>query len=295
MIDFIQLCDDKGIAHMSEGHHHCHEGWVQVHCPFCSDGTEGWHLGWNEEHGAMNCWRCGRHTIWEYLHAVFLRVNIRELLQQYETGRPALTQKEQSPRPTFVDPPPNCDRLKLTHTKYLIERGFDPKKLRREWGLKGTAGLSGEWSWRIIAPIRDRMGQVVAYTGRALGKQMKPRWKTTSNEKMVQEPRQLIYGIEKVMESVLVVEGPSDVWRMGPGAVGVLGIDWTEEQASILRQFPRRYIMFDPQIQAQSRAQGLAEWLSPFPGVTEVIDGLKCDPGDLSQDEADNIMRELGF
>ena len=93
----------------------------------------------------------------------------------------------------------------------------------------------------------------------------------------------------------MVTEGIFDVWRMGIGSIGLFGIDWKQEQASILKKFTHRFIMFDPETQAQKRAKELASWLSPFPGETEIITGLKTDPGDLSQTKADNIMKKLGF
>jgi hypothetical protein len=89
------------------------------------------------------------------------------------------------------------------------------------------------------------------------------------------------------------VEGATDVWRLGVGAVAVLGIDWKKEQVAILKNFSRRFVMFDPEPLAQKRAEKLAESLSLYGGETEVITGLKCDPGDLPQDEADQIMKEL--
>jgi len=65
------------------------------------------------------------------------------------------------------------------------------------------------------------------------------------------------------------------------------------EQASILRQYKRRFILFDNEKIAQKQAEDLANWLAAFPGHTEVITGIKSDPGELSQGKADRIMREL--
>jgi len=83
--------------------------------------------------------------------------------------------------------------------------------------------------------------------------------------------------------------------RMGIGSVSIMGIDWKIEQAFILKDFKYRFIMFDPEPKAQKQAQKLAAWLAPFPGETEIISGLKTDPGDLSQEEANKFMKELGF
>jgi hypothetical protein len=118
----------------------------------------------------------------------------------------------------------------------------------------------------------------------------------TPDESLPVDPRSLLYGINAVPgNAVVVVEGVTDVWRLGYGAVATLGMDWKVEQADQLRAFERRYILFDPGEKAQGRAEELAEWLSFFPGITEVVDGLRTDPGDFSDTKANRIMQTLGL
>jgi hypothetical protein len=179
------------------------------------------------------------------------------------------------------------------HEKYLIKRKFDPSILKEQWGLQGTTYMSGEWNWRIIFPILDKMGDVVSYGGRAIGEGVHPKYKLPLDEQMKVDPRQLLYGIHKVKNSVVIVEGPADVWRLGPGAVATLGINWKKEQALILKNFPRRFIMFDPEYEAQKEARDLAKWLGMYSGETEIISDISTDPGDMSQEDADALMREL--
>jgi hypothetical protein len=183
----------------------------------------------------------------------------------------------------------------LAHRQYLRQRGFHPEQLARDWNLRGTTYLSKEWSWRIVFPICDQEGTTAAYCGRALDDEVRPKYRMSSEEQISQDPRSLLYGIHAAQESVVVVEGPSDVWRLGPGAVATLGIKWKPEQAYLLKQFPRRFVMFDPEPQAQIQARRLAEWLGMFSGETELIEGLESDPGSLPQVEADRMMKELGF
>ena len=299
MIDFVLLCREQRIPHLTEGHHHCHEGWVQTHCPFCGDGSHGWHLGFGLERGNLSCWRCGSHNSLEWLEKVLppgARSGARRLLKQYSVeGKRYIGKKVVKIRQKNIKPVMGSEELSPAHIKYLKRRKFDPAYLVKEWGLKGTRHLSKDWNWRIITPIRDSDSRIVAYTGRTLSKETKPRWKTTDNDNMLIDPKLLIYGIDKAdkEKGVLIVEGPSDVWRMGPGAVGLLGIDWSIEQAAILRHYKNRYILFDNQPVAQKKALELANWLATFPGHTEIITGLNSDPGALPQNEADNIMKEL--
>lgn len=297
MLDFVRLCQEKHIPFLESGHHHTHQGWIQVHCPFCTDGTHGWHLGFSLEHGNMNCWRCGSHSVYEYLKNIFQNrnISIKQLLFVYDNKNNSFIKKQNKTRRKKAKPPKNMTELSHVHKKYLLSRNFDPDKLSDIWNLKGTKNLSGEWNWKIIAPVYNTNNNITAYAGRALAKDFKPKWKISHKDEMSDDPKKMLYGIEKVKDRVLIVEGVSDVWRMGVGAVGVFGIDWNIEQSHILKNFSHRFIMFDPERQAQRKAHELAKWLSAFPGETEIISGLSCDPGDLFQKEADNIMRELGM
>jgi hypothetical protein len=293
---------EKGVPFLQSGHHHCHEGWIQTHCVFCSDGQSGWHLGYSIDGGNFNCWRCGPHRSKETFSRL-LRV------PEEEVGR-AL-------RPYFADPvqvrldpveskpkirrreakkPPHLGGLEGPHRRYLRSRGFVPRDLVRLWGLKGTGRWSQDWAWRIIAPIRNYSGSITAYTGRAISSKIRPKWKTSLDSHQTEDPRSSLYGIERATGGrILIVEGPSDVWRMGPGAVATMGINWKEEQIAILRKYPRRFILFDTEKQAQKQAQKLAEWLSGYKGETEILKLSAGDPGDLDPEAARSIMIELGF
>lgn len=144
----------------------------------------------------------------------------------------------------------------------------------------------------MVFPIKNRNGDVVAYSGRSIRPREKRRYQTTEDARCLEDPRTFLYGIEKAKTSrVLIVEGPTDVWNMGPGAVGTFGISWTPEQANILKEFDHRYIAFDPGVEEKRQAQRLAEWLSMFPGTTEVIEGLPTDPGGLSRSDRKKLRR----
>ncbi len=112
-------------------------------------------------------------------------------------------------------------------------------------------------------------------------------------DKLPVEPDALLYGIHLVERTVVVVEGPADVWRLGPGAVASLGVDWSVAQARALKDIPRRFIMFDPDRAAQQRARKLANYLAVYDGETTILQDMDVDPGDLPQEVADSIMKEL--
>ena len=300
MLDLISLCRDQGIPYLQGGHHHTTVGWIQLNCPFCGDGSEGWHLGWAVSSGVMNCWRCGKHRETDWLRELYPASPnlVRDLLRKYRLTSPIISEKKQvKTRKRDASPPKGCGEMRKIHWEYLKLRGFNPEKLRKEWDLRGTSQFSGIWNWRIIAPIRDITGRIVAYTGRAISAENSPRWRTSKDSEIACDPKSLLYGIEKASpeKGIVIVEGPADVWRLGPGAVALLGIDWKIEQALLLRHFKRRYIMFDPEFAAQKRAKELANWLSAFPGETWIISETETDAGDMSEKNAKKIMQELGL
>lgn len=297
MLDIEKFCSHYRIPLLASGHHHCHEGWVQLHCPVCAGGREGWHLGFNLQWGNFHCWRCGSLSFLRVVGAILhtnRKYDILEVVQRFQTGRKdkALAEIERKREAT---PPPGLVPLSRVHRLYLRRRNFNPTPLAKLWGLWATQHLSGIWNWRIIIPIRDRDGLIVAYQGRAIKDGVHPKYRTSKNEDSLIDPRHLLYGLDHAKNAVVIVEGAADVWRIGPGAVATLGIGWKLQQANRLRCFDKRYILFDPEPKAQQQALSLAECLSVFGGTTEVISGYKTDPGNMTPTQVRRLRRKLGL
>lgn len=298
MFDALRFFKERHVQFAEEGHHHCHAGWAQSHCPFCSSGRDGFHLGFNLTQGNWNCWRCGSHSTWDVVGQLLNTQDkglIYRTLQEFETGKKGRYQQKKVIRKKALPPPPGCGMMTSVHRRYLRGRNFDPVHLEALWDLQGTQYLGGAWAWRLIIPCRDRDGVVVAYQGRTLG-DVKPRYKMSDDADALVDPAGILYGIDKARSSsVLVVEGATGVWRLGPGTVATLGIDWSPLQANQLRQFKARYILFDPEPVAQKRAEGLAEWLSYHAGTTEILSGFRTDPGEFSLRKAQRIRIALAL
>jgi hypothetical protein len=115
------------------------------------------------------------------------------------------------------------------------------------------------------------------------------------NDQMTDPPDTLLYGIDKAVDDfVVIVEGPTDVWRLGPGAVALLGIKWKAPQIKLLAQYPKRFVLLDNnETKAQQQAESLAQSLALYPGQTEIITGIDTDPGDMSPADAKTLMEEL--
>ncbi len=105
-------------------------------------------------------------------------------------------------------------------------------------------------------------------------------------------PKDLLYGADFASHTIIVVEGPTDVWRIGPGAVGVMGLQYSQKQVALIADYPTRFICFDDEPSAQRRAFKLASELREFPGQTSILAVTSSDPGSAS-DEQISELREL--
>lgn len=298
MFNFAALARDHGISVIDQGHKRCHTGWLQTHCPFCGQG-DGYHLGFSLTRGNFNCWRCGSLRSIDVIQALVggTKDHARSLWSQYNDNlkkTEAPQKRKVISRPRKAKRPPQIGGVVSgsQHMAYLRKRGFTHIDVEL-WEMGATRHLSGQWNWRVVYPIKNMQGQTVAWQGRAIHAKNERKYHMTPDDECLEDPHGLVYGIHLAIDYVIVVEGVTDVWKMGEGAVATLGQDWTDAQANKLRQFSKRYILFDPEKAAQKRAVRLAEWLSSFPGTTEVITGLAGDPGSLSRKEARQLHRYL--
>jgi len=278
-----EILDDLGISHLKSGHHHARPGWLQIQrCPFCL--STNYHLGWNLQTKWCNCWRCGGHSAWQTLEALGIPRQIAfSLLAQYKHAGPAI--KRERTRISTQEPA-GIVPIGGPHKRYLRSRGLDPEEISQVWGVRGIA-LAAKLSWRLFIPITYR-GVLVSWTTRAIGNRVSLRYISAPAE-MAQNPKDFIYGLDYCTHTIVVVEGPVDVWKIGPGAGALLGTTFTTAQVKQLAQIPRRFICFDSSKEAQSKARELCEQLACFPGETTNLVISAKDPGEASEAELKEI------
>lgn len=283
-------------------HHHRSIGWVMLqNCPFC--GSNNFHLGVNLEHGGVNCWICGKHT----------QLNLVKNLPNCVEHHPYKILKEYFSKDQFADLvftkrikvktiapckfPAGTEEIQQRHKDYLLNRNFDPNLIVKNWNIKGT-GIIGDYRFRIIVPITYQ-NIMVSYTARDITNKAAIRYKTCRRTEETKPHKHCLYGLEKVKNNrVVVVEGVTDVWRLGFGAVATLGITWTIEQAVQLLKMKTVFILYDSQPKAQEQADKLAYLLAPNIKNTEILElqlSEGKDPADLSQNDATILMRDLGI
>lgn len=277
-----EILNELGIDFLRTGHHHCRPGWIQLRrCPFCS--SDNYHLGFNVSVGFFSCWRCGGHSAWKVWEALGCK-SPREVLRRIALGD---TQEREIPR-ISLQVPSGVAPMLPAHRRYLRDRGFDPEEVVRIWNVEGI-GIAPRLGWRLFIPITYR-GDVVSWTTRAIGNSSQ-RYISASAEQERINHKHLIYGQDYCHHSIIVVEGPIDAWKVGPGAGALFGTAFTTAQVKKILEHPYRFIVFDSSSDAQQRAEELAEQLSPFPGVTQTVVLDAEDPGSASDREIKRLRK----
>ncbi len=296
MFNAEQFCIDNDIV-ISKLGKHVRFGWVNISCPFCL-GQTGYHGGFNVDKGYYNCYRCGHHpltTVIMKLTSKDLRTSLN-VIKNYSSVSIIPTKKKVQQSMSF---PSDIKNLTTRAKKYLINRNFDPKRLASIWGLLST-GYIGFYKHRIFAPIYQKQ-TLVSYQCRDITDQHPQKYLACKQEEEIIPHQNCLYGFDQVInyKSVVVVEGITDVWRLGQGAVATFGTGFTKQQAKILAtNFYNIYILFDNEPEAQEKAKQLGFLInSAFKNSVKVtnlcLSGKNLDPGNMNQSDADQLMKEI--
>lgn len=187
---------------------------------------------------------------------------------------------------------------------YLLSRGFDIGELYEHWGVyvasrfdRSTPVVSG----RLVIPVRQRVGSLlgsdrfplVGWQARVVGVG-RPKYLSMAGL----SKSQVLYGIERAACSqgpLVVVEGPTDVWRFGSDAVAILGKSASDSQVEqLVTQFPNRVIAvaldrdagLDANELARRLRSGRRDWGRDLPVFVVPPPSGANDFGECSRDAA---------
>lgn len=163
----------------------------------------------------------------------------------------------------------------------------------RLWGVRAIGRAGGRYAWRLFIPITHHH-TVVSWTTRDVGSSGGLRYVDADADQYTHNHHHLLYGEEYARGTVVVVEGPFDVYAVGPGAVCTFGTAYTRQQVSRIAKFPRRVIAYDrfPR-EAQLRAEKLCDELSVLPGETYRVVFSGKDAGESPKKEIVKIRRRF--
>jgi hypothetical protein len=233
--------------------------WANMPCPSCQDHAA--HLGINVVTGQANCWRCGGKSLIPTL-AKILRVDrarIIKILGPYREGRARkrslVLETKKGVYRAFL--PQGCRPLREVPgaVRYLEGRGFKISELESTWGVLATGPGSItrkgdkvlDLSYRIVAPV-TLGGKIISYQCRDWTGKARQKYLNCLPELESIPLKSTLYGLDQAegMDSATLVEGVTDAWAIGPGAVACFGIKHRPEQIRELAwRFQRIDVMFD--------------------------------------------------
>lgn len=291
-MDVLRFLRDHSIPHWTEGKN-TQRGWVNIQCPLCPDHSN--HGGFNLTSAKLyyHCWHCG----WSPLSKVVAKLvgtdrqHARELIDLY-AGKSILPEIEKIKKPLIIPGGP----IQQIHRNYLIKRHFDPDFITQKYGILGT-GPVGKFRFRLIMPITYDKKEV-SFHSRDITGIAQPKYKACPKEQELIHHKEIFYGLDFIHDTIIIVEGPLDVWRVGDGALATFGVSFTQKQIELLIALrPKRvFVMYDAEPStAQEQAQKLSSILSSFGLDTHQITLEQGDPCDLTNDEVKHLRKEIGL
>jgi DNA primase len=168
---------------------------------------------------------------------------------------------------------------------------------------KSGSGHYDRFRGRIIFPIADLQGRILAFGGRLLAGEG-PKY-INSPETAIYSKGRLLYGLgvarnhNPESEGLVLMEGYTDVIAAHQagigGAVASLGTALTKDQALLLRRFTRKvFLLYDPDpagLAAMERGVELLLQCEIEPRVAELPGG--ADPADFLGQKGAGALREL--
>lgn len=310
MTDLPFLLRSRGVPIRTEGAN-VGAGWIGINCCFCR-GSQDFHLGYNLAEGYFRCWRCGWHSPTDVLRELLGvdRGEALELWRSVSSGGPSRARSAERDRQAQrrvsiggYKRPSGVGSLGALHRRYLEGRGFDPDELAAEWGVLGTGPVSylDEVSYRhrVLVPILWE-GREVSFQARDATDRAERKYMACPTLREAVHHKDVLYMHPSAARgrAAVVVEGMTDVWRLGRRAVALFGIQYKDEQvAQLARLFDRVVVAFDGgERAARLQARRLAAQLDAC-GVRADVENLPpgVDPGGMSADDARHLVREMGL
>ncbi len=194
---------------------------------------------------------------------------------------------------------------------YLESLGYDSKMIFKAGLAKiSDASASKEpydvFRDRIIFPLSDQNGRVIAFSGRALSKETEPKY-LNSPDTILFTKSEVLYGLDKAKDQIrkknyaVLVEGQIDLvlsHQAGvPNTVAASGTAFTREHLERLKRFSSRIILAFDGDSAGEKAMERANELGAFLGLEVKVANLPegQDPAEVVEknpEEWKNILRQ---
>jgi DNA primase len=264
----------------------------------CNDYTN--HGGFNFESGFFYCWRCGSHKLVNVVAAILNITKSNAIIEINKFQKEKSNISFENVKKKIEAPSNNKDRdlimpstTKLfdIHKNYLFSRRFRPSKLEKMYGLRATTFV-GDYKFRIIAPI-FLDGVKVSFQGRDITDKSPYRYKSCKKHNEIINHKNTLYALDLAIgKTVIIVEGVTDVWRLGPCSIATFGTSFTIEQVKLIsKRFKKAIIIYD--YDAGEKAYNLSLQLIVRGLSVKIVTLDNGDPADLSEYEVEKIREEF--
>ena len=301
MIDIKAVLDELGIDYKPSGKN-VGPNDVNIDCMFC--GAEK-HLGINVSNGFVFCWVCEfndlpiKPSLLKVLHeATDLSWDeIKEVLadhgwEQYsyaiKKSDSGLSEKCELPiESKKISPIHRLSNGYSDAIDYLYRRGFGEDVIG--WYDLRFAS-SGNYGGRIIIPICLDF-KIVSFTSRDYTGKQKNRYKHAPLYMSAKRIKDLLYNYDraKTHKHIYVLEGPTDVWRMGDDSMAVFrsALSPAQRNAIIKLKLKSLTIIYDPL--ATMRAYVAADdLLTSIPSLKVIrLGGIR----DVAESDREKILK----
>lgn len=253
--------------------------------------------------GYFYCWRCNWQPLDKTLSKLLgiTKSQSMQLIKEYDLKKTGFV-KSSNDKITIKRKkfklPSNLIPLKSNHKHYLKKRRFDPEQIIEDWEIQGTGPVSllDEISYkhRIFIPIIYN-GEMVSFQTRDITDKSKLKYMACPKNREIINHQHVLYGLDKVgkRNTPIIVEGVTDVWCLGFGAIATFGISYTNEQVNLITErFKKVVVMFDGERQAQRQAKMLCSELE-FRGVETDNVLIQGDPAELTDEQVKEIREGL--
>jgi DNA primase len=274
--------------------------WIGVPCKLCGDTSGHTHGAFSKKTGNYNCWRCGNHPLYKVI-AEMENCSYRqaiELIKKYSIDSQYEQEEKIYAASLDIAKVADAEKMNKHHRHYLQKRNFDDKFLEKEYGLLGT-GFLGDYPHRIIAPIIYK-NQEVSFTSRTIIDRP-PTYLFCKSDKEVVHYKNILYNLDKIKNNIILVEGVTDVWRIGRGAVASFGLTVTEKQLVLLLTTAMEhdttiFVCLDPEPVAQKKAKKIVQKMkSIYDKVYNIVLTEDEDPGAMKESDIKVFRKEFGL
>jgi len=299
-LDLETYLSSSGIDYRTEGKN-VGRKCVGICCPFCQDET--YHLGVFRDHKNWKCFRCHKNGSFSDLLRVLFPDDWYSRLNELGTptfhegtakdqiqalirgaGRDIEEEEHSVVLPVAISVNEIVRRRHSLLDAFLTKRQISVDTCR---SYAASVALLGRYMNRLVIPVW-KGNKLVGFQARDMTGKAEIKYDSPPES----QHKQVLYPEPSLSYSsrIILVEGPLDAWRMGPGSVCSFGTSLTEAQKRMLYASCPSEVIFAWDEHAYWKAREAARELLSFVPIVRVA--KLCGPEDTKEWDPDRLGYE---